>query len=46
MSFARRWADGYKAAWEAGDADTAAGLYREDCEFRSAPFRDPQAPIE
>ena len=46
MSFARRWADGYKAAWEAGDADAAAGLYHEGCDFRSAPFRDPQAPLE
>ena len=44
--FARSWADGYKAAWEAGDADAAAALYHEDCVFRSAPFRDPQPPIE
>ena len=44
--FARRWADGYKVAWEAGDADAAAALYAQDCVFRSAPFRDPEPPVE
>ena len=43
--FARRWADGYKLAWEAGDADAAAALYAPDCVFRSAPFREPEAPL-
>ena len=46
MSFARRWAEGYRLAWEAGDADAAAALYREDCVFRSAPFREPEPPID
>lgn len=46
MSFARRWADGYKVAWEAGDPDAAAALYATDCVFRSAPFREPQPPVE
>jgi SnoaL-like protein len=46
MSFARRWADGYQRAWEADDPDAAAALYAEDCVFRSAPFREPQPPIE
>jgi SnoaL-like domain len=45
-SFAQRWADGYKAAWEADDPDAAAALYHEDCVFRSAPFREPEPPIE
>ena len=26
--------------------DAAAALYRPDCVFRSAPFRDPEPPIE
>lgn len=42
----KRWADGYEAAWEAGDADAAAALYADDCVFRSAPFREPEAPLE
>ena len=46
MSFAKRWAEGYQRAWEAGDPDAAAALYRPDCVFRSAPFRDPEPPIE
>src|SRR4051794_41963942 len=46
MSFAKRWAEGYQRAWEAGDPDAAAALYRPDCVFRSAPFRDPKPPIE
>ena len=46
MSFARRWAEGYKVAWEAGDADAAAAFYAPDCVFRSAPFREPEPPIE
>ena len=35
-----------RQAWEAGDPDAAAALYHEDCVFRSAPFREPQPPIE
>ena len=40
MSAARRWADGFRAAWLAGDAEAAAALYAEDCVFRSHPFRE------
>ena len=46
MGFTQRWADGYKAAWEADDPDAAAALYAPDCVFRSAPFRKPEPPIE
>jgi ketosteroid isomerase-like protein len=46
MSFGKRWADGYRLAWEAGDPDAAAALYAPDCVFRSAPFREPEPPIE
>ena len=45
MSFARRWADGYRLAWAAGDPDAAAALYAPDCVFRSAPFREPEPPL-
>jgi hypothetical protein len=46
MSFAKRWAEGYQRAWEADDPDAAAALYAPGCVFRSAPFRDPEAPVE
>jgi len=46
VSFARRWAEGYRLAWEAGDPDAAAALYAEDCVFRSAPFRETEPPID
>jgi SnoaL-like domain len=46
MSFGKRWAEGYKRAWEADEPDAAAALYRPDCVFRSAPFREPEPPIE
>jgi hypothetical protein len=46
MSFGKRWAEGYKIAWEAGDPDAAAALYAPDCVFRSAPFREPEPPID
>jgi hypothetical protein len=45
VSFARRWAEGYERAWEAGDPDAAAALYAPDCLFRSAPFRGPELPL-
>jgi ketosteroid isomerase-like protein len=45
MSFARRWAEGYKRAWDAGDPEAAAALYAPDCVFRSAPFREPEPPL-
>ena len=38
---ARRWADGYEAAWRAGDPVAAAALYAPDVHYRSEPFRDP-----
>ncbi len=46
MNFGKRWADSYEANWEAGDADAAAALYADGCVFRSAPFREPEAPLE
>ena len=44
--FGRHWADGYKLAWEADDPDAAAALYAPGCVFRSAPFREPEPPLE
>jgi ketosteroid isomerase-like protein len=38
---ARRWAEGYEAAWRAGDPEAAAALYAPDAHYRSEPFRDP-----
>jgi SnoaL-like protein len=46
MIFGKRWAEGYKVAWEEGDPEAAAALYHPDCVFRSAPFREPEPPIE
>ena len=46
MSFGKRWAERYKLAWEADDPDAAAALYAPDCVFRSAPFREPEPPID
>jgi len=46
VGFGKRWADGYKLAWENGDPDAAAALYRPDCVFRSAPFREPEPPMD
>jgi SnoaL-like domain len=46
MSFGKRWAERYQSAWENDDPDAAAALYRPDCVFRSAPFREPEPPIE
>jgi hypothetical protein len=45
MSHARRWADGYRLAWESGDPAAAAALYRDDCAFRPAPFRAVEPPL-
>jgi hypothetical protein len=36
---ARRWAEGYEAAWWAGDPEAAAALYAPDAHYRSEPFR-------
>jgi ketosteroid isomerase-like protein len=38
---ARRWAEGYEAAWRAGDPEAAAALYAPDAHYRSEAFRDP-----
>jgi ketosteroid isomerase-like protein len=38
---AGRWADGYEAAWRAGDPEAAAALYAPGAHYRSEPFRDP-----
>jgi hypothetical protein len=46
VSFARRWAEGYRVAWEAGDPGAAAALYAPDCVFHSAPFREPERPLD
>jgi ketosteroid isomerase-like protein len=46
MSFGKRWAERYQVAWENGDPDAAAALYRPDCVFRSAPFRETEPPID
>jgi SnoaL-like protein len=46
VSSGRRWAEGYRAAWEADDPDAAAALYAPGCVFRSAPFREPESPLE
>jgi len=46
VSFPRRWAEGYRVAWKARNPDAAAALYAEDCVFRSAPFREPEPPID
>jgi SnoaL-like domain len=40
VSAAKIWAEAFRAAWLAGDGDTAAELYAEDCVFRSQPFRE------
>ena len=40
VSAGERWAEAYRRAWLAGDAEAAAALYAEDCVFRSSPFRD------
>ena len=38
---ARRWAEGYEAAWRAGDPEAAAARYAPDAHYRSEAFRDP-----
>jgi hypothetical protein len=40
MSNGERWAEAYRRAWLAGDAEAAAQLYAANCVFRSHPFRD------
>jgi hypothetical protein len=36
---ARRWADTWKSAWEAQDADAIVALYHPDTVFSTQPFR-------
>ena len=43
---ARAFVDGWSRAWPAADPDALTALYADDALFRSAPFRDPQAPRE
>jgi ketosteroid isomerase-like protein len=38
---ARRWAEGYEAAWRAGDPEAAAALYAPNTHYRSEAFRAP-----
>jgi len=38
---ARRWAEGYEAAWRAGDPEAAAALYAPGTHYRSEAFRAP-----
>jgi hypothetical protein len=40
VTLARRWAEGYRRAWEALDAEAAAALYAEDVVARSSPLRE------
>ena len=37
----RSWLDGYRKAWEDGDADAAAALFTEDSTYRSNIFEEP-----
>ncbi len=36
-----RWANTWRDAWEALDADAVVALYAPDCVFSSEPFREP-----
>ena len=38
---ARRWAEVWERAWEAGDVEAVVALYDPDCTFSSEPFRVP-----
>ena len=35
------WVEAYGRAWRERDADSAAGLFTEDAEYRYSPFREP-----
>jgi len=39
--FARRWADVWRRAWEAGEVDPIVALYHPDVVFSTQPFRVP-----
>lgn len=40
------WVDAYGRAWRERDADAAVGLFTEDAEYRSSPFRQPAVGAE
>jgi uncharacterized protein (TIGR02246 family) len=35
------WIEGYRRAWEAGDAELVIRLFTEDASYRSNPFEEP-----
>jgi ketosteroid isomerase-like protein len=35
------WVEAYGRAWREKDADAVVGLFTEDAEYRSSPFREP-----
>lgn len=39
--FARRWADVWQRAWEAGDVEAIVALYHPEAVFSTQPFRVP-----
>jgi ketosteroid isomerase-like protein len=41
VSDVAEWLEGYRRAWEEGDADAAAALFTDDAVYRSSPFREP-----
>jgi ketosteroid isomerase-like protein len=40
------WLEGYRRAWEEGDADAVVGLFTDDAIYRSSPFREPHVGSE
>ncbi|HEX5903595.1 MAG TPA: nuclear transport factor 2 family protein [Actinomycetota bacterium] len=46
LAVARRWAEAWRAAWRTHDVELLRPFYAEDVEFRSQPFREPQAPAD
>ena len=44
LAAARHWAEVWRTSWRTHDVDLLLPLYAEDAEFRSQPFREPQAP--
>ncbi|MGH8247278.1 MAG: hypothetical protein ACREUU_12710, partial [Gammaproteobacteria bacterium] len=37
----RSWLEAYGEAWEARDADKAAGLFGEDSSYQDSPYEEP-----
>jgi uncharacterized protein (TIGR02246 family) len=35
------WIEGYRGAWEAGDAELVLSLFTQDAKYRSNPFEEP-----